>query len=164
MSLGDLDKKKETLRKKAVFINSFKKNGSISKSARVAGVIPGTIHKWMKKDKDFYERFCQVRDQNISEIESIAFEQALGGDPGQVRFLLKAWKPDRYSPQTNMNVNVNENVEIRVAGQDPEEARKMLAQRVMGHIKELPGGQELLGFIKDSEMVPAESRTDVREE
>lgn len=152
---GPLEKQSEMMHKRAAFLNAFRRTGSFAKSCEIAAVSRQRVMGWMR-NKEFYDQYIEIREQNIAEIEGIVFDQALAGDASQARFLLRSWKPSVYSPQSNMNVNVNENVEIRVAGLDPDEAKQNLAKKVLGHLKSLPGGQELIGMINDREAVPAQ--------
>ena len=95
------------------------------------------------------------------ELETIAFDQALGGDTKQLQFLLKSWAPERYAPKAGVNVNVNEKSDIRIAGQDPAKIKGEIADRLLSAIGDMPGGQEIVGHVKDGSSNSAQDVTEV---
>lgn len=135
--------------KKQDFLSVLSKVKSMRKACNLCGTTMSQIAKWSKADKWFADELRNAQAEIVMELETIAFDQALSGDTKQLQFLLKSWAPERYAPKTGVNVNVNEKSDIRIAGQDPAKIKGEIADRLLSAIGDMPGGQEIVGHVKD---------------
>ena len=135
--------------KKQDFLSVLSKVKSMRKACNLCSTTVGQIAKWSRSDKWFADELRNAQAEIVMELETIAFDQALSGDTKQLQFLLKSWAPERYAPKTGVNVNVNDKSDIRIAGQDPAKIKGEIADRLLSAIGDMPGGQEIVGHVKD---------------
>ena len=113
--------------KKALFIEAFRKAGTIWGAARAVGISRGSVYDWKENDPEFAQAF-QEADEEITELlETTAIQRAVegvsqpvvykgrvvrdkDGQPVEARrehsdallmFLLKARRPEKYRLPAN---------------------------------------------------------------
>ena len=147
--------------KKQDFLSVLSKVKSLRKACNLCSTSMGQVAKWSRADKWFADELRNAQAEIVMELETIAFDQALGGDTKQLQFLLKSWAPERYAPKAGVNVNVNEKSDIRIAGQDPAKIKGEIADRLLSAIGDMPGGQEIVGHVKEGASNSAQDVTEV---
>jgi hypothetical protein len=107
-----------TLHKKK-FLEKYLKYYMVEPAAKAAGIERSTVYRWLKKDKDFAEKFEQARRDVLTVLEDEAFRRACKGvaepvfykgeECGEVQkfsdrlliTLLKAYAPEKYRERTD---------------------------------------------------------------
>lgn len=97
------------------FLEDFAVHRDVTRAAKVAGIGRVTAYRRRKASKDFRERWDEILDERIHDVEVSVFDRILHGwdepvfhegqvcgykkrYPGEALtiFMLKAWDPDRY--------------------------------------------------------------------
>ena len=137
--------------RKQDFLSALQQTKSIKKACKLCGMNITNVSKWTQNDNWFASELKLMQRTILLELESLAFDQAMDGDSRQIQFLLKAWAPQRYSPNSSVNIQVKDNADVRVAGQDPDKIKTEMADKLLSTIKKLPGGHELMGRVVSDE-------------
>jgi hypothetical protein len=148
--MNDKDKAKNRQRKQD-FLSALQQTKSIKKACKLCGFNVTHVSKWAQNDNWFADELKLMQRTILLELESLAFDQALDGDSRQIQFLLKAWAPQRYAPNSSVNIQMQDKTDVRVAGQDPDKIKSEIADKLLETIKKLPGGHELMGRVVNDE-------------
>jgi hypothetical protein len=99
---------------KKKFLEKFLKYYMVEPAAKAAGIERATVSRWLRKDKDFAEKFERARRDVLTALEDEAFRRAYKGvaepvfyrgeECGEVQkfsdrlliTLLKAYAPEKY--------------------------------------------------------------------
>lgn len=132
------------------FLDSLEESANVTHSCRVAGTTTKTAYEHRQVDKGFSQAWKESLDLGIARLEVEARRRAMGteedvfGKDGQktgVRnlysdtltiFLLKAHRPDVYRERIDVNQRHSGDIELRVAGMTPAEARNAVMERLQG--------------------------------
>lgn len=132
------------------FIEELAESANVAHSCRVAGVTTKAAYKWAKSHPDFKDEWDEALEQGISALEQEARRRAMTGTPRGVYhkgekvetitefsdtlciFLLKAHRPEKYRERIDVNQKHSGEVEMRVAGYTPQEARDAVLERLKG--------------------------------
>lgn len=133
--LGETDRmgepKPSTKKRMEDFLRVYAETGDITLSAKICGIIRTNIYGWCQMYPFFDAQVREVQVRLVSQLEAIAFKQALDGDSQMIRFLLeKRWKAV-YGNQVKADVTHEGAVDFRVAGLDRKDAARELAKRIL---------------------------------
>ena len=113
------------------FLRVYAETGDVALSAKICGIIRTNVYTWRQMYPFFDAQVREVQVRLVSQLESIAFKQALAGDSQMIRFLLeKRWKA-MYGNQIKSEVTHEGAVDFRVAGLDRKDAARELAKRIL---------------------------------
>jgi hypothetical protein len=91
-----------TLEKKR-FIETLSSQGTVFHAAQAAGVSRWTAYRWRRDDSEFRSLWDEAIENAVDEVESVIFQQAVGGNTLAAIFYLKAHRP-MYRDRLNLNV------------------------------------------------------------
>lgn len=149
-------KRKAALKdRKREFMRTLKQTRSVDEACKILMIPKQTVFRWLRHDAELQKRFFEIRKDSIMELEELAFQQALAGSEKQIQFLLKAWNRDQYAPESNVNLNVSHDIEVRVAGKDPQLAQREIASKMIEQLRNVPGGMELIEHVENYNHVPS---------
>lgn len=132
------------------FIEELAESANIAHSARCAGITTRAARKWKKSHPEFQEEWDEALEQGISALEQEARRRAMTGTERGVYhqglridtvkefsdtlciFLLKAHRPEVYRERIDVNQRHSGDIELRVAGMTPQEARDAVMDRLQG--------------------------------
>jgi hypothetical protein len=133
----------QVARVKKTFLEAFRQNGNITKSAEIAKVSRNTPANWRDSDPEFAEQYSIAELEAIDSLEAEARRRAVEGVQKPIYhngkmvdvvreysdtlliFLLKGARPDKYRDQAQTQVNIdNRSVQItyedrRIADRNP---------------------------------------------
>jgi hypothetical protein len=77
--------------------------GNISKAAELLGTTRQNIHRWAQTDPVFRELFEHALEYGTDNLEESYYNRALSGSDRATEFLLRARRPEKYSPQQGVD-------------------------------------------------------------
>lgn len=90
---------------KPIFLEEFKKHGTLFATLRALGLNYNTYADWRKKDPEFDRAFMIIDAQVTESLERKAMSMALAGDQTLLIFLLKS-RNKRYQTKTYHEVSI----------------------------------------------------------
>lgn len=81
------------------FIAALQEHGTVTAACKVAGISRVTAYQHRKDHPDFAERWDDVNESNVDQLEQKAMEIALNGEPRMIEFLLRHRRRDVYGDQ-----------------------------------------------------------------
>lgn len=82
--------------KKDLFLDAFRKCGSITQAAAAAGIGRHTHYDWLGVDAAYERAFRAAEDEAIEGLEDEARRRAFAGSDVLLIFLMKGAKPEKY--------------------------------------------------------------------
>lgn len=82
---------------KAPWLKAFSRIGTIAGTCEHIGIDRTTYYRWKQKDPAFAELFSHSENTLTENLESVAMEKALRGDPTMLIFMLKSRAPQKYT-------------------------------------------------------------------
>lgn len=137
-----------------LFLETLAESANIVHSAGKAGIASSTAYEWAKLHPDFQAEWNEALKQGIASLEQECRRRAMVGTQRGVYhkgekvetiteysdtlaiFLLKAHRPDIYRERIDVNQKHSGDVELRVAGMTPQEARDAVVERLQGLLPE----------------------------
>ena len=122
-------------RQKKRFIDALTTHGTVRHAAQAAGVSRNTVYRWRQEDFDFAEAWYEAHENAVDAVESVMYQQAVGGNTLAGIFYLKAHRPI-YRDRLSVNVEqvqseidemmgrLRPNPELLIQGQFPKMALK----------------------------------------
>jgi len=91
--------KRQTPTKKQLFLEAIERGLTVTTAAEHAGVDRTTPYVWEQEDEKFQERWQKARDRRLPQLKDTAFDIALEGDKGMLKFLIDRYEPDAHHEQ-----------------------------------------------------------------
>lgn len=134
------------------FFDTFSLCGNMKRSCDVSGINRQSIHRLIKEDKVFAERFQEAREDAADVLEHTAWKRAVNGvvvstepilyygqqvgekvvkkySDGLLTTLLQANRPEKFKP-TQINVQVDWSSEVKQLGIDPQQLLLQTVDRI----------------------------------
>jgi len=108
-------------RQKRKFIETLEAQGTVLHAAKAAGVSRWTAYRWRQEDPEFDSRWDEALENAVDVVESVIYQQAVGGNTLAAFFYLKAHRPI-YRDRLNIDIEqVRGEIEERIAqlGENP---------------------------------------------
>ena len=81
------------------FLERMRKSGNVYLSCAAAGIPRRTAYRWRDKWATFAEKWDEAKDDAVDKLDAEAWKRATDGASDRLlMFLLKAHKPEVYSP------------------------------------------------------------------
>lgn len=90
-------------RQKRRFIEALAAQGTVYHAAQAAGVSRWTAYRWRQGDHEFAELWDEAIENAVDAVESVIYQQAVGGNTLAAIFYLKAHRP-KYRDRLNIDV------------------------------------------------------------
>lgn len=106
-------------------------------AAFAAGICRKTAYNWRNSDPKFAASWDLALEDIIDKVESTVFDKALMPGKDQLsaaQFILRGWRPEKYAIK-QINHNINEDAEERIAGKDRDEAATVIIERLERLVK-----------------------------
>lgn len=129
------------------FLDEFSKHGMVIRAAEAVGVHRMTVHKYVKDDPNFAERFHEARDRATEVLEAEAWRRAVHGvrEPlvsmGEIVghkqvysdtllcLLLRANAPTKYRDNLKVDATIAAGVLVMPATMSPSEWEKQALEQ-----------------------------------
>jgi hypothetical protein len=85
------------------FIETLSVQGTVYHAAQAAGVSRWTAYRWRHDDLEFAQAWDEAIENAVDAVESVIYQQAVGGNTLAAIFYLKAHRP-QYRDRLNINV------------------------------------------------------------
>ena len=79
------------------FLEAFSTDGTVTGSAKAAGIARCTVYDWRESDPVFAQAFEDAKEAGVESLEREARRRAMGRSDVLLIFLLKAARPDVYA-------------------------------------------------------------------
>jgi len=144
------------------FLEALRKNANVSESCRAVDVNRMTVYEHRKRDPEFAKRWADAIEEAVDELELKAWQRAKVGrkvpvyhqgiktaehlevDNGLLKFLLKAYRPDKFKERQHitggLGVLTGEIPAERLKGMSDEDLRRIAGEGVA--VEDDPGGDE----------------------
>ena len=114
---------------KPAFLAIFAETGSVSAACDAAGINRRTAYYARNSDAKFAADWKEALENAMEKLEAIAYQKALEGASGMLKFLLQAHKPEVYrQPSKNVSMNIT-----------PEQLDKMTDEEIIALYEKLHG-------------------------
>ena len=90
-------------RQKKRFIEALTLKGTVYHAAKAAGVSRQTVYRWREEDPEFAQLWEEAIENDVDEVESTIYHQAVGGNTLAAIFYLKAHRPI-YRDRLNIDI------------------------------------------------------------
>lgn len=88
-------------------VQAFELGHTVEGAARLAGVNPQTIHRWMNEDERFGQRCIEAKDRADDRVEAVTYNLACDPNPANngIRvFWLRCRRPEIYADKARLQV------------------------------------------------------------
>ena len=113
------------------FLERMRKSGNVYLSCAAAGIPRRTAYRWRDKWATFAEKWDEAKDDAVDKLDAEAWKRATDGASDRLlMFLLKAHKPEVYSPVQRMShegIGENGAIEVSVTTSPRDEIARRLA-------------------------------------
>ena len=136
---GDISVKKlSSYQKKKIFLETFQKSFSITKSCESAGVSRWTYYRWLEKDEKFKQKMQEIEEMRLDFAETILNEEMFKKKNLRaiLWFLERKGKNRGYAPklETEHSGEVNNIIKVEIV--DTEGEKKTMKVKDCKVIKE----------------------------
>lgn len=90
-------------RQKKGCIEALILKGTVYHAAKAAGVSRQTVYRWREEDPEFAQLWEEAIENDVDEVESTIYHQAVGGNTLAAIFYLKAHRPI-YRDRLNIDI------------------------------------------------------------
>ena len=90
-------------RQKKRCIEALILQGTVYHAAKAAGVSRQTVYRWREEDPEFAQLWEEAIENDVDEVESTIYHQAVGGNTLAAIFYLKAHRP-LYRDRLNIEI------------------------------------------------------------
>lgn len=99
------------------FLAALENTGSITESAKAAGVCRDTVYDCKRKDAEFARRWEEALDRGADTLEDEARKRAFAGSDTLPMFMLKGIRPQKWreSRATIRPAELNKMIEVELA-------------------------------------------------
>ena len=102
-------------RQKKRFIEALTAQGTIYHAAQAEGVSRWTAYRWRQDDPEFADLWDEAIENAVDAVESVIYQQAVGGNTLAAIFYLKAHRP-QYRDRLNIDLEqLRGEIEERIA-------------------------------------------------
>jgi hypothetical protein len=85
------------------FIDGLTAQGTVYHAAQAAGISRWTAYRWRQDDLEFASLWDEAIENTVDAVESVIYQQAVGGNTLAAIFYLKAHRP-KYRDRLNIDV------------------------------------------------------------
>lgn len=89
--------------RKKRFIDALTEKGTVYHAAQAAEISRWTTYRWRQEDLEFADLWDEAIDNAVDAVESVIYQQAVGGNTLAAIFYLKAHRPI-YRDRLNIDV------------------------------------------------------------
>lgn len=117
---------------KKKFLDGLREFGTVRHASAVADISRTTAYEYRKQDAQFKSDWKDALEDTREELEKSMYQRAMDGDTTAGIFMLKAMAPEVYRERIDVNQKHSGDLELRVAGYSPQEARDAVMERLQG--------------------------------
>jgi len=110
-AVSSKNKIEETKKKCAVALRAYKRCGTITKSAKTAGIAPSTLRRYLEIYPKFAKRWNEAYEEYLDDLESIADYRARAYSDKLLQFLLTGGRKGKYGNVTNVTATATAKIE-----------------------------------------------------
>ena len=98
---------------RAAWLAAYEQTLNVSAACRAAGVSRATAYRTRARRPRFAERWDELKQWALDDLEAAAFERALAGSDRLLIFLLENLRPERYGRQRRTTVEIKSSRNVR---------------------------------------------------
>ena len=103
------------------FFAEWERTSTIAGACAGVGIARSTAYRRRDRDPEFAERWAEVDEKTIEELERVAYERAVEGSDRLIEFLLKAKRPDVYRDRISIDDERERREREKLAGESDDE-------------------------------------------